>query len=189
MMWRNEDGRKWLFNSAGGRWGRELQRHRPCRARPIVSRSSLLFLLLISADMCYDDVSNQETRDAPAAAAGRRGTDQPERGKWTFTTTINLRRWSRYRRKIRDLFVQMHKREWLPVYTSFHLFSVLVSAKAAHHLSCDTSFLRSAFRHDDRSLPRNQGCHVTYYTLLDRINKALLYNNNNPIRVLQYKSK
>ena len=101
----------------GGR-GRELQRHRPCRARPIVSRSSLLFLLLISADMCYDDVSNQETRDAPAAAAGRRGTDQPERGKWTFTTTINLRRWSRYRRKIRDLFVQMHKREWLPVYTS-----------------------------------------------------------------------
>ena len=95
----------------------------------------------------------------------------------------------RYRRKIRDLFVQMHKREWLPVYTSFHLFSVLVSAKAAHHLSCDTSFLRSAFRHDDRSLPRNQGCHVTYYTLLDRINKALLYNNNNPIRVLQYKSK
>ena len=186
MMWRNEGGRKWLFNSAGG--------GESCNVTARVERAPLCPDPRFSSSSWYRrtcvtmmfQIKRHVTRllllpDDAARTNQKEGNELSRRPSICDDDPAIVEKSATCLSKcIKESGSQ---------YSSFHLFSVLVSAKAAHHLSCDTSFLRSAFRHDDRSLPRNQGCHVTYYTLLDRINKALLYNNNNPIRVLQYKSK
>lgn len=77
-----------------------LPSHRVERARGLlcVRRSihhgllSLSMALLIS-DMCYDDVSNQATRDVPSAyplLAGCRATRPDESGRWGIETQENI---------------------------------------------------------------------------------------------------
>ena len=113
MMWRNEDGRKWLFNSAGG--------GESCNVTARVERAPLCPDPRFSSSSWYRrtcvtmmfQIKRHVTRllllpDDAARTNQKEGNELSRRPSICDDDP-------RYRRKIRDLFVQMHKREWLPV--------------------------------------------------------------------------